>query len=245
MWLLPALLLLIVPGCFSMSGPWSVSGPRGGSATIQCRYDPGWESYSKWWCRGEAWGSCDTLLKTTGSEQTVGHGRVSIRDDHWRHRFTVTIEELRASDEDTYAQTANLTVPLSPKTTRPVSTHMAELMLTYAALPVTTQLAVLETTYPPELETTYPAELETTDMTELTSPNTAVPATTSASVSLATSPPIAQSSNSSMALTRSLTRFLLCNLHVVLLTVIKVPLLGCLLCTLMWLSRSQGDPKGK
>ncbi|EPQ19390.1 CMRF35-like molecule 1 [Myotis brandtii] len=85
-----------------MSGPWSVSGPRGGSATIQCRYDPGWESYSKWWCRGESWGSCDTLLKTTGSEQTVRRGRMSIQDDHWRHRFTVTIEELRASDEDVY-----------------------------------------------------------------------------------------------------------------------------------------------
>ncbi|EPQ19391.1 CMRF35-like molecule 4 [Myotis brandtii] len=27
---------------------------------------------------------------------------MSIRDDHWRHRFTVTIEELRASDEDVY-----------------------------------------------------------------------------------------------------------------------------------------------
>lgn len=85
-----------------MSGPWSVSGPRGGSVTIQCRYDPGWESYSKWWCRGEAWGSCDTLLKTTGSEQTVGHGRMSIQDDHWRHRFTVTIKALRPSDEDIY-----------------------------------------------------------------------------------------------------------------------------------------------
>lgn len=43
---------------------------------------------------------------------------------------------------------------------------------------------------------------------------------------------------------RSLHRFLLCNLHVVLLTVIKVPLLGGLLCTLMWRSRSQGTPRG-
>ncbi|XP_036194877.1 CMRF35-like molecule 7 [Myotis myotis] len=236
MWLLPALLLLIVPGCFSMSGPWSVSGPRGGSATIQCRYDPGWESYSKWWCRGEAWGSCDTLLKTTGSEWKVQSGRVSIQDDHWRNRFTVTIEELRASDEDVYWCGIEKS-----------GTDLGHQVRVYVgpALPVTTQLAVLETTHPPELETTHPPELETTDMTELTSPYPAVPVTTSAWVGLATSPPIAQSSNSSMALTRSLTRFLLCNLHVVLLTVIKVPLLGCLLCTLMWLSRSQGDPKGK
>lgn len=85
-----------------MSGPRSVSGPRGGSATIQCHYDPGWESYSKWWCRGEAWGSCNTLIKTTGSEWMVQSGRISIQDHHWRHLFTVTIEELQASDQDIY-----------------------------------------------------------------------------------------------------------------------------------------------
>nr|KAF6292071.1 CD300 molecule like family member d [Pipistrellus kuhlii] len=249
MWLLPPLLLLIVPGCFSMSGPGSVSGPRGGSATIQCHYDPGYESYSKWWCRGEAWGSCHTLLKTTGSDWMVRSGRMSIQDNHHRNLFTVTMEELRASDQDAYwcgidrpgtdlgHQVRVYVGPDSrhactqvPKTARPVSTNMAELMLlTHAALPVTT----------------HPAELETTGMTELMSPYTAESVTETTSVSLAASPPIAQSSNSSIALTRSLTRFLLCNLHVVLLTVIKVPLLGGLLCALMWRSRSQGDPKGK
>ncbi|XP_036268339.1 LOW QUALITY PROTEIN: CMRF35-like molecule 5 [Pipistrellus kuhlii] len=219
MWLLPPLLLLIVPGCFSMSGPGSVSGPRGGSATIQCRYDPGYESYSKWWCRGEAWGSCHTLLKTTGSDWMVRSGRMSIQDNHHRHLFTVTMEELRASDQDAYWCGIE----------RP-GIDLGHQVRVYVgpALPVITQ----------------PAELETTGMTELTSLYTAESVTETASVSLATSPPIAQSSNSSIALTRSLTRFLLCNLHVVLLTVIKVPLLGGLLCTLMWRSRSQGTPRG-
>ncbi|XP_036263571.1 CMRF35-like molecule 5 [Pipistrellus kuhlii] len=220
MWLLPPLLLLIVPGCFSMSGPGSVSGPRGGSATIQCHYDPGYESYSKWWCRGEAWGSCHTLLKTTGSDWMVRSGRMSIQDNHHRNLFTVTMEELRASDQDAYWCGID----------RP-GTDLGHQVRVYVgpALPVTT----------------HPAELETTGMTELMSPYTAESVTETTSVSLAASPPIAQSSNSSIALTRSLTRFLLCNLHVVLLTVIKVPLLGGLLCALMWRSRSQGDPKGK
>lgn len=144
---------------------------------------------------------------------------MSIQDNHWRHMFTVTIEELQASDQDVYWCGIEKS-----------GTDMGHQVRVYVgpALPVTT----------------HPAELETTDMTELTSPYPAVSVTATASVSLAASPPIAQSSNSSIALTRSLTRFLLCNLHVVLLTVIKVPLLGGLLCTLMWRSRSQGTPRG-
>lgn len=144
---------------------------------------------------------------------------MSIQDNHWRHMFTVTIEELRASDQDVYWCGIEKS-----------GTDMGHQVRVYVgpALPVTTP----------------PAELETTDMTELMSPYLAVSVTATASVSLAASPPIAQSSNSSIALTRSLTRFLLCNLHVVLLTVIKVPLLGGLLCALMWRSRSQGTPRG-
>uniref|UniRef100_G1P3V6 Immunoglobulin V-set domain-containing protein n=1 Tax=Myotis lucifugus TaxID=59463 RepID=G1P3V6_MYOLU len=213
MWLLPALLLLIIPGCFSMSGPWSVSGPRGGSATIQCRYDPGWESYSKWWCRGESWGSCDTLLKTTGSEWKVQSGRMSIQDDHWRHRFTVTIEELRASDEDVYwcgiekastpsPHSSHHSLVGSPKSRVRLPSHPGSSL---SGLPSIGSLPC-----------------------------------SSPSPSFFEGPTIAPSYTIPGGRPRW---FLLCNLHVVLLTVIKVPLLGCLLCTLMWLSRSQGDPK--
>lgn len=89
-------------GCLCISGPPSVRGSRGDSLTVQCRYDAGWETYRKWWCRGEAWGSCDTLVITTGSEQKVQRGRVAIQDDHGRNAFTVTIEELQESDADAY-----------------------------------------------------------------------------------------------------------------------------------------------
>nr|XP_012634191.1 CMRF35-like molecule 1 [Microcebus murinus] len=39
---------------------------------------------------------------TTGSEQEVKKDRMSIRDSHKNHTFTVTMEELRRDDADTY-----------------------------------------------------------------------------------------------------------------------------------------------
>ncbi|XP_032946276.1 CMRF35-like molecule 7 [Rhinolophus ferrumequinum] len=100
MWLPPALLLLSLPGCFSIRGPASVRGREQGSLTVQCRYDPKWETYVKWWCKAAVWGSCQILVKTTESEWKKD--RVSIRDNHTSHIFTVTMKELRRDDADTY-----------------------------------------------------------------------------------------------------------------------------------------------
>ncbi|XP_043761553.1 CMRF35-like molecule 7 isoform X2 [Cervus elaphus] len=100
--LLPALLLLIIPGSSAISGPRAVRGVEQASLTVRCQYGPGYESYPKWWCRGAAWGSCRIIIKTTGSEKEVKKGRVSIRDN-WKDRsFTVTMEKLRLDDSDTY-----------------------------------------------------------------------------------------------------------------------------------------------
>ncbi|MXQ87033.1 hypothetical protein E5288_WYG007581 [Bos mutus] len=80
----------------------AVRGVERGSLTVRCRYDPGYEHYVKWWCRGAAWENCPFVIKTTGSEKEVKKGRVSIRDN-WKDRsFTVTMEELRLDDSDTY-----------------------------------------------------------------------------------------------------------------------------------------------
>ena len=73
-----------------------------GSLTVQCQYDPGYEHYVKWWCRGAAWNNCRFVVKTTGSEKEVKEGRVSIRDNQKDRSFTVTMEELRLDDSDTY-----------------------------------------------------------------------------------------------------------------------------------------------
>ncbi|XP_065765934.1 CMRF35-like molecule 5 [Muntiacus reevesi] len=100
--LFPALLLLIIPGSSAISGPRAVRGVEQESLTVRCRYDPGWETYVKWWCRGADWGSCRFIIKNTGSEKEVKKGRVSIKDN-WKDRsFTVTMEKLRLDDADTY-----------------------------------------------------------------------------------------------------------------------------------------------
>uniref|UniRef100_A0A4W2HBV6 CD300 molecule like family member f n=1 Tax=Bos indicus x Bos taurus TaxID=30522 RepID=A0A4W2HBV6_BOBOX len=100
--LLPALFLLVIPGSSAISGPRAVRGVERGSLTVRCRYDPGYECYVKWWCRGAAWNNCHFVIKTTGSEKEVKKGRVSIRDNQKDRLFTVTMEELRLDDSDTY-----------------------------------------------------------------------------------------------------------------------------------------------
>ncbi|XP_065766790.1 CMRF35-like molecule 5 isoform X1 [Muntiacus reevesi] len=100
--LLLALLLLVIPGSSAISGPRAVRGVEQESLTVWCRYDPGYESYVKWWCRGADRGSCRIVVKTTGSEKEVKKGLVSIKDN-WKDRsFTVTMEKLRLNDSDTY-----------------------------------------------------------------------------------------------------------------------------------------------
>ncbi|XP_057572896.1 CMRF35-like molecule 1 isoform X2 [Hippopotamus amphibius kiboko] len=100
--LLPFLLLVRPAGSFAITGPREERGVVGNSLTVQCRYNRGWETYVKWWCRGAAWSSCKILVETTGSEKEVKKDRVSIRDT-WKNRsFTVTMKELSLSDADTY-----------------------------------------------------------------------------------------------------------------------------------------------
>ncbi|KAF4012922.1 hypothetical protein G4228_003722 [Cervus hanglu yarkandensis] len=108
MLLLFSIILAFLQGCSIQGSSSAISGPREergveqASLTVRCRYDPGYESYPKWWCRGAAWGSCRIIVKTTGSEKEVKKGRVSIKDN-WKDRsFTVTMEKLRLDDADTY-----------------------------------------------------------------------------------------------------------------------------------------------
>ncbi|XP_069400082.1 CMRF35-like molecule 1 isoform X2 [Ovis canadensis] len=104
MHLLPLFCLLLrLSGSSAISGPRAVTGVEQGSLTVRCRYDPGYEPYVKWWCRGADWSSCRFVVKTIhGSEKEVKQGRVSIKDN-WKDRsFTVTMEKLRLDDSDAY-----------------------------------------------------------------------------------------------------------------------------------------------
>lgn len=89
-------------GSDPITGPEEVSGTERGSLTVRCRYDPEWETYRKWWCRGAAWGSCRILVQTTESEWEMRKGRVSIVDSQRSRVFIVTMEELRPDDADVY-----------------------------------------------------------------------------------------------------------------------------------------------
>ncbi|XP_032726592.1 CMRF35-like molecule 5 [Lontra canadensis] len=102
MWPLAVLFLLIIQGYFSKCQDGVVRGTATGTLTTHCVYGPGWESYNKWWCRGENWMSCKILVKTTGSEQLVKKGRASIQDNPSRRTFTMTLEDLRYDDAGTY-----------------------------------------------------------------------------------------------------------------------------------------------
>ncbi|XP_070339676.1 CMRF35-like molecule 9 isoform X2 [Equus asinus] len=336
MWLFPALLLLIIPGCFSIHGPGTVSGPEGGSVTIECHYNSGWETYKKWWGRGNAWRSCRILVKTTGSEQEVKKDRVSIKDDHRCRTFAVTMEKLRSDDEDTYwcgierygidqgvqvkvtvgpAYTTTPPTLLITNTTESMTTDQSEPM-TPASLtssspvtqsvnnspasltssspvtqsvnnspasltsssPVTQSVnnspASLTSSSPvTQSVNNSPASLTSSSPVtqsvnnspaSLTSSSPVTQSVNNSPASLTSSSPVTQSVNNSPAsltssspvtqsvnnsqplpLTSPLIRVLLCNIHFVLLTSMKVSLLGILLCTVMWLSRSQRDSRGK
>ncbi|XP_015999059.2 CMRF35-like molecule 5 [Rousettus aegyptiacus] len=204
--LLPLLLHVGALGSDPITGPEEVSGTERGSLTVRCRYDPEWETYRKWWCRGAAWGSCRILVQTTESEWEMRKGRVSIVDSQGSHVFTVTMEELGPDDADSY---------------------WCGIERTGVDLGVLVKVTI----DPAESMTTDVAELVTTDVAER--------------AGLASSPRVTLGVNSSMAVTHPLTRSLLCDVHFLLLTFIKVPLLGVLLCTVAWLNRHQRDSRGK
>ncbi|XP_029782660.1 CMRF35-like molecule 4 [Suricata suricatta] len=103
MWLFLVLFLPVVQASSAITArPTAVSGSVKGSLTVQCLYEPGWETYKKWWCQGAEWSNCHILVKTNGSEQEVKGKRVSIQDNQKTRTFTITMEDLRLSDQDIY-----------------------------------------------------------------------------------------------------------------------------------------------
>ncbi|KAH1183149.1 CMRF35-like molecule 1 [Mauremys mutica] len=85
-----------------LTGPGEVSRPLGESVSVQCQYHERHQGNRKYWCQGAAWRSCHIAVETTGSEAEAKSGRVSIRDDHRLHTFTVTMENLRLGDAGIY-----------------------------------------------------------------------------------------------------------------------------------------------
>ncbi|XP_032097708.1 CMRF35-like molecule 7 isoform X1 [Sapajus apella] len=269
MWHPPALLLLILPGCFSIYGPGAVWGTEWDSLTVQCHYDQGWETYSKWWCRGSGWKSCEILVITTGSEHTVERDRVSIRDDQKNRVFTITMKILWRSDTDTYwcgiertgtdlGVQVEVTVypePMTIVTTVPGTADTASPGTTDTALPSKAETTVpgkrntaasgtMDTAVPRKAETAVPG---TADTASPGTRNTAERKRTTTPIVLASGVSLSQNTNSSQptALTSPLARILLCNIHFLLPTSLKGLLLVGLLCTVLRVSSAKGASSGK
>lgn len=101
-WLPSALLLLQVPGCLSLSGPPTAMGTKGGSLSVQCRYEEEYIDDKKYWGEYPCFLSWKPTVETTESVREVRRGRVSIRDDPANLTFTVTLERLTEEDAGTY-----------------------------------------------------------------------------------------------------------------------------------------------
>ncbi|KAL4635321.1 polymeric immunoglobulin receptor-like [Arapaima gigas] len=72
---------------------------RGGSVTIPCHYDQKYKHHVKYWCRGESWTFCTTVVRTDSPQR---RGEVSITDHPDQLIFTVTMRNLQEKDSDLY-----------------------------------------------------------------------------------------------------------------------------------------------
>ncbi|CAM4447826.1 unnamed protein product [Leuciscus chuanchicus] len=78
----------------------TISGYRGERVDIRCSYESGYESYSKYFCKGK----CSLLNKNimVKSGSPAKDERFSLTDDTTARVFTVTITDLRTEDEGQY-----------------------------------------------------------------------------------------------------------------------------------------------
>ncbi|XDV16502.1 hypothetical protein PO909_016188 [Leuciscus waleckii] len=79
----------------------TITGYRGERVEIRCSYESGYESYSKYFCKGECpiIGYRNIMVK---SGSPAKDERFSLTDDTMTRVFTVTITDLRTEDEGLY-----------------------------------------------------------------------------------------------------------------------------------------------
>ncbi|MFT7809330.1 polymeric immunoglobulin receptor-like [Arapaima gigas] len=92
-------ILITVPAVQGVRTESWLSAQRGGSVTIPCHYDQKYKHHVKYWCRGESWMFCSTMVHSNSPQ---GEGEVSITDHPDQLIFTVTMRNLQQKDSDTY-----------------------------------------------------------------------------------------------------------------------------------------------
>ncbi|KTF83337.1 hypothetical protein cypCar_00049135, partial [Cyprinus carpio] len=83
-----------------VGAPVRVMGYRGERVDIRCTYESGYESNSKYLCKGECNFGNKVIVVKSGSP--AEDQRFSLSDDRTARVFTVTITELRTEDEGQY-----------------------------------------------------------------------------------------------------------------------------------------------
>ncbi|XP_034149976.1 CMRF35-like molecule 5 [Esox lucius] len=76
-------------------------GQEGGSTSIECPYDQGWETYTKYFYKG-IWAHRVPVIQSNQPSSWTSNGRYSLYDDRERRVFTVIISNLTLQDTDTY-----------------------------------------------------------------------------------------------------------------------------------------------
>ncbi|XP_067260316.1 polymeric immunoglobulin receptor-like [Chanodichthys erythropterus] len=82
-----------------VGAPDTVTGHRGERVEIRCPYEPGYESNSKYFCKGHCLLSNKIIIKSGSPAQ---HKRFSLTDDTTNRVLTVTITDLRTEDQGKY-----------------------------------------------------------------------------------------------------------------------------------------------
>ncbi len=84
-----------------VAAPETVTGHRGERLDIRCRYEAGYESYSKYLCKGECKyvGNSNIMIKSGSPAEDE---RFSLTDNTTARVFTVSITDLRTEDEGRY-----------------------------------------------------------------------------------------------------------------------------------------------
>ncbi|XP_054989075.1 CMRF35-like molecule 5 [Sorex araneus] len=127
---LALLFLCSLSGSTALRGPREVVGQAGSSLNVTCQYEAQYKSSRKWWCREADLGACQNSVEISKEKLVVRKDRVTIREDRSGGRFTVTMEQLRDDDDDTYWCGIDrpgpdlrfpVTVTISPANTGPTS----------------------------------------------------------------------------------------------------------------------------
>ncbi|KFP71533.1 CMRF35-like molecule 7, partial [Acanthisitta chloris] len=91
-------------GVWAVMCPKKVTVDQGSSLAVSCNYNLGYELYTKYWCRQRFLWFCFTnIIQTNGSEVMVTQGRVSMRDNHTAHSFTVMLSGAVPGDAGRYS----------------------------------------------------------------------------------------------------------------------------------------------